>query len=555
MKKRGMLSLIRRMRIVGVLLALLLTYGTVSYTLRAANPIQVYAINLGGVTGATNNTVLAYGRYLLIAPFWPSSGVAENGDLDLSQLDNKYLYVIDTKKPSNEPLKLNLTSDVSQKGTVKTIYFPTKVLFDAASSTVYVRGTRFEESEGVVTAIDVIGYVHMNLDDKGKPLFDTSIVPIDIRGVSGGYASDAPQDFALSTNGNLMVFTNGASIFSYDLNQGYLNELPIVPTKEYDAEDTISFLDVDQATNVVSVGWNKKVADAEGTTSLSSDLSFYQLEKGGTFTPMKHVSAGQFPKQTALSRGSNITIVSDPDSDSEFALFTRSDGSLCCVDLKSDGAEGGVKQLYTFSDLAQSNTADGSRLLVQYDSSTRTIGVVKPGFTIQISRPTNGRKGRISRPTNIQTLGAPVLAMAKLSKKGKVGSVNLFTHQFEGEGGLSNFVSWQGSQWLISTYSGKLFSAGIPSDLQNSALQFMGPIGARVERIDYYGDRESIVAIESCTLEDDGLQLASPGSIVVGKVFDLQSQPNSPVTQALLPTVSVLGKHVPAIRRPCNIRR
>jgi len=543
------------MRILVVLMALLLTYGTVTYSLRASNPIQVYAINVGGVTGATNNTVLAYGRYILIAPFWPSSGVAENGDLDLSQLDNKFLYVIDTKKPTNEPLTQNLTSDISQKGTVKTIYFPTKVLFDAASSTVYVRGTRFEETEDGVTPIDVIGYVHMNLDEKGKPLFDTRVVPIDIKGVSGGYASEAPQDFALGTNGNLMVFTNGASIFSYNLNQGYVNELPIVPTKEYRAEDTISFLDVDQATNVVSVCWNKKVTDADGNTSLSSDLSFYQLEKGGAFTPMKHVSADQFPKKTALSRGSNITIVSDADSDSEFALFTRSDGSLCCVDLKSDGLVATVKQLYTFSEMAQTNTAEGSRLLVQYDSSTRTIGIVKPGFMIQISRPSNGKKGRISRPSNIQTLGAPVLAMAKLSKKGRVASVNLFTHEFEGEGGLSNFVSWQGSQWLISTYSGKLFSAGITSDLQNSALQLMGAIGARVERIDYYGDRESIVAIESCTLEDDGLQLTSPGSIVVGKVFDLQSQPNSPVIQALLPTVSVLGKHVPAIRRPCNIRR
>lgn len=555
MKKRGLLNTIRRMRILVVLMALLLTYGTVTYSLRAASPIQVYAINLGGVTGATNNTVLAYGRYILIAPFWPSSGVAENGDLDLSQLDNKYLYVIDTRKPNNEPLKLNLTSAVSQKGTVKTIYFPTKVLFDGASSTVYVRGTRFEESEDEVTPIDVIGYVHMNLDDKGKPLFDTSIVPIDIRGVSGGYASDAPQDFALGTNGDLMVFTNGASIFSYDLNQGYLNELPIVPTKQYDAADTISFLDVDQATNVVSVCWNKNVADADGISSVSSDLSFYQLEKGGTFTPMKHVSADQFPNTTALSRGSNITIVSDADSDSEFALFTRSDGSLCAVDLKSDGVEATVKQLYTFSEIGQKDATNASRLLVQYDSSTRTIGIVSPGFVIQISRPSNGRTGRISRPSNMQTLGAPMLAMAKLSKKGKVGSVNVFTHEFEGEGGLSNFVSWQGSQWLISTYSGKLFSAGIPTDLQNSALQYMGPIGARVERIDYYGDRESIVAIESCTLEDDGLQLASPGSVVVGKVLDLQSQPNSPVIQSLLPTVAALGKHVPAIRRPCNIRR
>jgi hypothetical protein len=145
--------------------------------------------------------------------------------------------------------------------------------------------------------------------------------------------------------------------------------------------------------------------------------------------------------------------------------------------------------------------------------------------------------------------------MAKLNKKNRVASANVFTQEFRGEGGLSNFVSWQGSQWLISTYSGKLFSAGIPTDLQNSKLQFVGPIGSRVERIDYYGDRDSIVAIESFTLEDDGLGLASPGAIVVGKVLDLQSQPNGAVVQALLPTASMLGKRVPAIRRPCNIKR
>ena len=552
MNKRGLLNRIRRMRILIVLLALLLTYGTVTYSLRAANPIQVYAINLGGVTGATNNTVLAYGRYILIAPFWPSGGVSANGDLDLTQLDNRFLYVIDTKKPNTDPLKKDLTSAVSQKGIAETIYFPTKVLFDAASSTVYVRGTRFEETDDGVTPIDVIAYVHMNLDDKGKPVFDTNIVPIDIKGVSGGYASDAPQYFALGANGNLMVFTNGASIFSYDLNQGYLNELPIVLSKEYSADDTISFLDVDQATNIVSVCWNRKVVNADGDSSVSSELSFYQLGNGGTFSPVKHVSPDQFPNATALSGGSNIAIVSD--NDSQFAVFMTTDGSLCSVDLQSDGVVASVKQLYTFSALAQPDAVNASRLLVQYDSSTRTIGTVSPGFVIQISRPINGKKGRISRPINI-TSANPVLAMAKLSKKNKVASVNVFTQDFESEGGLSNFVSWQGSQWLISTYSGKLFSAGIPSDLQDSKLEYVGPIGSRVERIDYYGDRNSIVAIESFTLEDDGLQLASPGSVVVGQVLDLQSQPNGTVVQALLPTASMLGKRVPAIRRPCNIKR
>src|SRR5436853_4381183 len=144
MNKRGLFNRIRNMRIMVVLLVLILTYGTVNYSLKAANPIQVYSINLGGVTGATNNTVLAYGRYVLIAPFWPTKGVAENGELDLDKLDNRYLYAIDSKKPTSDPLKADLTSAISQKGVTKTVYFPTKVLFDPASSTVYVRGTRFE---------------------------------------------------------------------------------------------------------------------------------------------------------------------------------------------------------------------------------------------------------------------------------------------------------------------------------------------------------------------------------------------------------------------------
>lgn len=550
MNKRGLLNRMRKMRIVVVLLALLLTYGTVNYSLRAANPIQVYSVNLGGVTGATNNTVLAFGRYVLIAPFWPSKGVAENGELDLDQLDNRYLYAIDTKKPGSDPLRLDLTAAISQKGITKTIYFPTRVLFDADSSTVYVRGTRFEESDKGVTPIDVIAYLHMNLDDKGKPVFDTNVVPIDIKGVVDGYASDAPQDFALGANGNLMVFTNGASVFSYDLNQGYLNELPIINSKGHSSDNTISFLDVDNATNVVSISTNRKTTEEDGNSIVSSELSFYQLGKGGTFSLMKHVSADQFPGKTSLTAGSNIAIVSD--NDSVFAVFARNDGSLCSVDLLGDDTRGSVKLLSYFAELAQPDIATMNPLRVEYDSATRAIGIVKPGFTIQISRPSNGRRGKISRPSNMQTLGVPVLAMAKLNKKNKVTSINVFSKDFDGEGGLSNFVSWQGSQWLISTYSGKLFAAGIPSDMVNSKLHYLGPIGSRVQRIDYYGDRDSIVAIESFTLEDDGLQLASGGSIVVGKVLEVDNQTT---LQALLPTASMLGKRVPAIRRPCNIRR
>ena len=111
MTRTGMLKKMRSARIVVVLLALLLTYGGFIYSPQAATtPIQLYSVSLGGVTGVANNTVLAFDRFLLVAPFWPSAGVADNGDLDLTKLDNKLIYVIDTKKPNSPLLSKELSN-------------------------------------------------------------------------------------------------------------------------------------------------------------------------------------------------------------------------------------------------------------------------------------------------------------------------------------------------------------------------------------------------------------------------------------------------------------
>jgi hypothetical protein len=551
MNTSRLLNKMRSMRIVVVLLVLLLGYGAVAYSPQAATPIQLYSVNLGGVTGVANNTVLAFDRFLLVAPFWPSAGVGDNGDLDLTKLDNKFIYVVDTKKPNDAVLSKELSAWDSKQGAAKTIYFPSKVVFDPNSSNVYVRGTRFEESNGEVTPIDVIAYVHLSLDDSFKPILDSNVIPIDIKGVSADFTGNAPLDFALGANGNL-VFTNGASIFSYNLSQGYLYELPIVQPTHYGPDDNVSFLDVDQATNVVTVCENLKSVGEDNVVSVSSEISFYKLADNGTLPFLKRVFADHLPEGTSLASGSNIAIVSDSDSASAF--FVTNDGSLCTVDLLSDGSSATVKQIYTFPELAQFDPSAPNPLSIQYDSSTKSIGIVKRGFTIQISRPSNGKRGRISRPSNIASQTS-VLAMAKLTRKNKVASTNSFSQDFAGEGGISNFVSGPNSQWLISTYSGKLYSIGIASDLQNSQLEYLGPIGSRIDRVEYYADRTSVVAISSFTLEDNGLQVASPGSVVIGKMSNAQTQSGNAILQALLPTASVLGRPTSGIRRPCNIRR
>jgi hypothetical protein len=480
--------------------------------------------------------------------------VDQNGEIDLAQLDNSFLYVIDTKKPNSEPLSKEITWWDSKLGAAKNVYFPTRVVFDSKSNNAYVRGTRFEEKDGEVNPVDVIAYVHLNLDDHGKAVFDTTVVPIDIQGVSTQYTGEAPLDFGFSANGELMVFTNGASIFSYNLDQGYLYSAEIVHPSFYGPDDSISFLDVDPVSNVVSVCENRRSVDKDNVANVSSEISFYRLGEKGTFDLFKRVFADQFPSGAALASGGNIAVVSDGDS--EFAVFATNDGSLWMVDLQDGPVSTTAKRLYTFPELARASDADTSPLLVQYDLAKRTIGIVKPGFTVQISRPTNGKRGRISRPTNlhITSEAPPVLAMAKLGKKNKVVSAGSFSESFVGEGGLSNFVSGENSQWLISTYSGNLYSVDVASDLPNSTLTLVGQVGSRVEQIDYHANRSNVVAINSFTLEDDGMGVASPGSLVVGRLSALEPQPSA-VLQSLLPTASMLGRSAPSIRRPCNIKR
>ncbi|HEY3134681.1 MAG TPA: hypothetical protein VGL29_01405 [Blastocatellia bacterium] len=554
MNSRGLLNRAKGMRLLVVLLTLVLAYGAISYSPSASTQGGI-SFELGGVTGTTNNTSLAFGRFVLVAPFWPSKGVASNGDLDVSQLDNHFLYVIDAKR-SASPIPKDLTPLASKADDGGSIYFPSKVVFDSDSSNVYLRGTRFIQQDGDVVPVDVIAYVHLTLDSSGKPQFDNPLA-FNIPGIGGSkYTNEAPLDFALSAKGNLVVFTNGASVFTYALSDGILSRVDIVPSGDYSADNNVSFLDVDQSTNVVSVCHNKNSVDKNGIATVSSEISFYQLQEtgdhAGKLSPLKQVFANQFPSGVGLAGGSNIVIVSDADS--EVAFFVTTDGSLCCVDLQGDGQQGIVKRLYSFPELAQFGAKTLNPALIQYDSSSGTVGVVNPGFTVLISRPINGKKGRISRPINVHvTSQTPVLAMAKFNKKGKVVSATSFAQDFKDEGGLSNFVTAGNSQWLVSTYSGKLYWVGLAEDLKGSRLQLLGNIAPRVDRLDYYSDRTSVVAISAFTVNDDGMQIASPGSLVVGKLTGGQIE--API-QSFLPTAQLFGaRSSPSIRRPCNIKR
>lgn len=551
MRMRGLLERARSMRIVVVFLVLLLSYGLVSFSPRADSELKIFSVDLGGVTGGANNMALAFGRYVLIAPFAPSKGITADGDLDLEQIDNDLIYLVDTKKPNAPAISKELK--VWESGAFKKIFYPSRVMFDPGSNNVYVRGTKFQEKDGEIESIDVIAYVNLSEDSSGKPSFDNSVVAIEIPGVPPAEnTSDAPLDFAFSSNGDLLIFTNGASVFSFNLAQGFIQELKVVESENFGENDRISFVDVDQSTNVVSICRNRS-SDETRVVSSSSDLSFYKLNQFGSFELLKRVNAENFGPGESLAEGSNIAIASDPGKEnSEIALFMTNIGTLCSVDLHESGDSVTIKRLYTYPELAQREPGNANPLTLKYDPSTRAIGIVRPGFSTLIARPVNGKRGRIARPVNVHiTSGPAMLAMAKLNKKNKLASVKLFSGDFTEEGGLSNFVNGQDTQWLISTYSGKLYGVNLADDLKDSTMDFVGNIGSNVDRIDYYSDRDSIVAINSFTPEEDGVRIASRGSLVVAKLTEV----NTSLVQTLLPVTSSLTKPGTSIRRPCNIRR
>src|SRR6185503_3203580 len=97
--------------------------------------------------------------------------------------------------------------------------------------------------------------------------------------------------------------------------------------------------------------------------------------------------------------GSRIAITATKDDKnntiSEFAYFVTNDGTLCQIDLDPrTNVSPSVKQLQKFDAFAQESAEDASPRNVKVDSSKRVVGIVKQGFTAQISRPSNGKRGR-----------------------------------------------------------------------------------------------------------------------------------------------------------------
>ncbi len=534
-------------RIVSVVVLIIAFCGVASYTLFAETSVKVERIEMPGADGEANNALVVFDRYVIVTPFAPSKSPSE--DAPLSEYDNHYVQLIDTKKPDSEVLRADLGN----------CYFPSKVIYDPAIGNLYVRGIQYsEEWDGSLRANDVIAQMQLNLDDNGKPIFGSVVSIIRIPGRGTPSSSDAPNEFVMARKGDYLLFSNSASLFSFNVVTGFLHEYPFVDQTKYELGTRISFFDVDVPSDTLSVSITSKEDLGNGVFQYSSEIKFYRFEANATITSLKEVNSDGFPKGLSMAPGSNLAVSSDSETGvADFAYLLANDGSICQVDLRGESLSGTVKVIQTFPDLAVTDPENSSPRIIGYDSARRMVTAVKRGYRTEIVRPLNDRPGalrRIVRPLNItRATEPPSLVMARLNRKGKLISSNVYSGGLEEEYGLSNFVTDGVSTGYIATYTGKLFMISIAGGNEQADLVMIGDLGPRVNRIEFNPVRLNVITINSLGWDEENSTVTSPGSVVLGKVKGDSAQ-SSASGVLLAPYNALIRGGIGAISKPCNIK-
>lgn len=545
-----------------MLIVFMLLGGLLAGSPQAGQPWKISSIDMAGADATNNNTVIVYDRFLLFAPYAPLKKPSSTAAV--SELDNHFIYLVDAKRPADGAQSQSLETPGG-----KVLFYPTKLVYDENTHTAYLRGTRYEPFEDGVQEIAVLAYFRINLDVNGKPTFG-NIVMIDIAGFSEGEKiADAPDDFSLAFNGNLLVFTNGLSIFTYKLDLGYVYQVNLVTPEAYSAGSYISYLDVDKATNNLTVYWNGQAKGEGGSVKNFTELSFYNLDSGGTMQLNKRAHLEQFPEGVYLTAGSNIQVFGSPDSNGEikpsFALLVASDGNLSAIDLTGPQVSASLKPLAHFDSMVV-NGGEGSPRVLKYDAVKRTIGIVKQGYQAQARKPSNGRQGRpgsvIRSLSLLNAVESPMIAIGRLGKnlsmdKIKVTASREFTSEFAGETGLTPIIDGQESQWLLATYSGNVVALSTADTIDAASLSLLTQVGPRTGRIAYFASRNSLVAINSFGLDSAQEQISEPGELVLvrGNLGSAQTLSLSSAASVTSSRTGTAQGPTLSARRPCNINK
>jgi hypothetical protein len=225
--------------------------------------------------------------------------------------------------------------------------------------------------------------------------------------------------------------------------------------------------------------------------------------------------------------------------------------------MDSDEVSQQARVLETFAELAHKGDGPASPRLLRYDPSNKVISIVRQGFTAQIRRPAYGKPGRRGTVRSLNTRESaddPTLVLAKLGKKDKVISSAIFSNEDGFEGGLTNTAATEDGQMLLAGHSGNLYTLALGENIAQAKLNKVGEIGSRIDRIDYYSSRASVVAINSYGTDGDDQLIATPGSVVIARIGTSSTQSQS-ILQMIMPQFLAVAGRAPSIRRPCNIKK
>lgn len=523
-----------------------------SYSALMKSSIKVRSVEIAGASGAANN-VAFFGKYALVAAFAPSVELGEDETPD--KLDNNSLYIVDTTDPDSEPYKASLGN----------CYYPRAALFDPDRQIVFVRGTQYEVLEdGEIQSSEVVSYLKLNLDSEGKPLADPAPVVFRIPDVEGSsYTSEASNDMALARGGKYLLFTNGAEVSTYNIDEGLVYRVHIVPADKFGPENEVSFAGFDPNTDTLTVLRSFRRETDEGEVVRGSELFFYQIEDSGVVKSVKIIRPEGFPEGGYLPAGSKVAIRGDDETGAaKSGYLVASDGVLYEVDLRiseeGGGLEGSLRPLEHFDTLAVVDPDSAGPRIVQFDSVNRSVWVLQPGnVVVNIRRPVFGRRGGIRRPVFVHAVERPVVLVAQLNRKNKVVGHIEVSEPFQDELGVSGLVLRESGDALLSTRTGKLFSIAVSDGVGEVSLELMGEMGSRLDYLTYNLAENKIVALNSFEMDEEEQRIAYPGALVIAtKREGKKSLVALSISRIFAPSgLAALTGAMTSIRRPCNVGR
>lgn len=490
--------------LVVLMVVLVLTLSVISVTAEDSEPTgpvkAVFTVPMPGVSSELNN-IVETSAGILVAPFAPFGLTVEDLEekefFKLPKLDNHFLYLINPEDPLATPKSIDLGC-----------YWPTKLHFDEATRTAFVRGTAYLSAEegGDPYPAEVIAYIHVS--DKGE--FDPRVLTIPIKAVGDAdptalfvsteekWASSAPDEFVLGRQGKFVIFTNGASIYSFSTVEGYVNRSELIPASEYSLDNSITSLDINDESNTVVVVVSQKT-QKKGNWKNLSDLYFFRLNENGSFELITKVGRESLPDKIALAPGDTVAMSVDLGSGSpDFAFAVTNDGTLYRISI-SDGA---VKPIAFFPELATGDGEQRAPRSVTYDPLSRSVGIVEHGRRLQISRPAFGRKGRngkVSRSFALnRVLESPAVAVAQIGNKGKVSSSTVIVDFGIASDSVSNLAFDEEARGLFATSTGRLFSIEVAS----GALSQVAELGVGVDSITYNVAGLRLAGIKSFAVDE-----------------------------------------------------